>query len=216
MTTTVVVVGATGNLGCTIVAKLVQRGAQVRALVRPGNADGAARLRTLGDGGRLQLVTGDLHDATDVLTGHLRGADVVVSAVQGGPEVVVDGRQPVDLTSIDDTAAYTAAAALDGSAAGRSVRVAGQTLTMRELHREAERGTGRSLVEQPLGSVEDLAQEIERRKATADDPYEYVAVQYQWAMVTGKGKLEPLDNHRYPDIVPTTVAQFLAAQRGAS
>ncbi|NUP48003.1 MAG: NmrA family NAD(P)-binding protein [Catenulispora sp.] len=119
-----------------------------------------------------------------------------------------DGNQPCDFTTIPDTAAYTAAAALDPGTAGRPVRVAGDVATMRELHAALERGSGRTLQLRQLGSVADLAAEIERRKAEASNVTDYVALQYVWAMVSGKAKLDPLDNDRYPDITPTKAAEF--------
>jgi uncharacterized protein YbjT (DUF2867 family) len=294
MTTTVLVAGATGNLGSKIVTELVKRGASVRALVRHGNADGGDTLRPLVDTGAITLVVGDLNDNIATLARHLDGVDVVVSAVQGGPDVIIDGQtnllraaetarvtrmipsdfsadlhrldygdnmfldmrkkadeaftgstvrptfvlnggfmevmlaafmgildlengsfsywgdgeQPMDFTSIPDTAA----AALDESAAGRTVSVAGSVLTMRQLHAEVEKATGRTLQIRELGSVDDLKAEIERRKETAKNPYEFVSLHYQWAMVTGKAKLHDLRNDDYPDITPTSVTEFLATR----
>lgn len=57
-----------------------------------------------------------------------------------------------------------------------------------------ERGSARRLEPRRPGSAEDLWAEIQRRKAIADSPLQYVAVQYVWAMVSGKAKLKPLDN----------------------
>ena len=118
----------------------------------------------------------------------------------------------MDFTSTPDTAAYAAAAALDESAAGRTVSVAGSVLTMRQLHAEVEKATGRTLQIRELGSVDDLKAEIERCKETAKDPYEFVSLQYQWAMVTGKAKLHDLRNDDYPNITPTSVTEFLATR----
>ncbi|MFF0343413.1 NmrA family NAD(P)-binding protein [Kribbella sp. NPDC004875] len=119
-----------------------------------------------------------------------------------------DGEQPCDFTTVADTAAYTAAVALDPESAGRPVRLAGDVLTMKAFHAALERGSGRRLEPRQLGSVDDLAGEIRRRKSIASSPTEYVALQYVWAMVSGKAKLAPLDNDRYPEIRPTTVTEF--------
>jgi nucleoside-diphosphate-sugar epimerase len=119
-----------------------------------------------------------------------------------------DGDQPCDFTTIADAAAYTVAAALDPDAAGRTIRVAGEVLTMKEFHAALEQGSGRRLQRRLLGGVKDLAAEIKRRQATAASPVEYVALQYTWAMVSGKAKLDPLDNDRYPAVHPTAMAQF--------
>jgi nucleoside-diphosphate-sugar epimerase len=119
-----------------------------------------------------------------------------------------DGDQPCDFTTVADTAAYTAAVALDPGTAGRPVRVAGDVLSMKEFHAAVERGSGHRLELRNQGSVEDLAAEIRRRKAVSASPTGYVALQYAWAMVSGKAKLDPLDNARYPRVRPTGVAEF--------
>jgi nucleoside-diphosphate-sugar epimerase len=119
-----------------------------------------------------------------------------------------DGDQPCDFTTVADTAAYTAAVALDPGTAGRPVRVAGDVLTMKEFHAAVERGSGHRLEHRNLGGVDDLAAEIQRRKGVSASPAGYVALQYVWAMVSGKAKLDPLDNARYPGIRPTAVAEF--------
>ncbi|ATY10762.1 NmrA family protein [Amycolatopsis sp. AA4] len=118
-----------------------------------------------------------------------------------------DGDEPCDFTTVADTAAYTAAVALEEDVSG-PVRVAGDVLSMKDFHAALERGSGRNLALKRLGSTEDLAAEIKRRKSAASGPTDYVALQYVWAMVTGKAKLWPLDNDRYPDIRPTGMAEF--------
>ncbi|MCF6471762.1 NmrA family protein [Nonomuraea sp. MG754425] len=119
-----------------------------------------------------------------------------------------DGEQPCDFTTVADTAAYTVAVALDPDSAGRPVRVAGDVLTMKEFHAALEHGTGRRLHLKQRGDVEDLAAEIDRRRVGATHPGEYVALQYTWGMVSGKARLDPLDNDRYPAVRPTRVAEF--------
>jgi hypothetical protein len=79
---------------------------------------------------------------------------------------------------------------------------------MKEFHAALERGSGRSLELRGRGTAEDLAAEIERRKAGASGPEAFVALQYLWAMITGKAKLDPLDNERYQEIRPTSVVEF--------
>lgn len=298
MSTTALVAGATGNLGSAIVHELLLRGAAVRALVRAEKADGGDALRNLVAAGRVKTVVVDLAGDVADLAELLDGVDVIISALQGGEDAIVDGQvnliraaelagvprmipsdfsvdlhrldfgdnypldfrkradqafegssvqptsvlngafmevvtapfmgivdldaatfsywgdgeQPMDFTAIPDVAAYTAAAALDPAVTGRPVRVAGQVLTMRELHGAVQEATGTTLELRPLGTVDELRAEIERRKATATNPYEFIALQYQWAMVSGKGKLEPLDNDRYPDITPRTIQQFLGGR----
>jgi nucleoside-diphosphate-sugar epimerase len=296
MTKTVLVAGATGNLGSEIVAELVARGANVRALVRGSKADGGDKLRELAESGAITLVVGDVNDDLASLTENLKGVDVVVSALQGGPDVIIegqknliraagaagvprmipsdfsadlhkldfgdnlfldmrktadvafgqstvrptsvlvggfmevmlapfmgivdmeagtfsywgDGEQEMDFTSIPDAAAYAAAAALDDSTADKIVSFAGDVVTMKQLHAAIAKTTGRELEIRVLGTVDDLKAEIDRRRAVATNPYEYVGLQYQWAMMSGKGKLTDIRNADYPDITPVTVENFLA------
>ncbi|RLV08804.1 NmrA family protein [Streptomyces griseocarneus] len=292
----VLVAGATGLLGSQITANLLDRGASVRALVRPGiDGEKKAALDALQARG-LELVEGDITDDVDKLAEALKGVRTVVSAVQGGPEVITDGQenllraaekagvsrfvpsdfaidifkldyednfmidmrkraaerlagspvsvlsvlngafmevmiafmgivdfeqgtfshwgdpdQPMDLTSIADTAAYTAAAVLDETLAGGAVRFAGEVVSMRQFHTAVEAATGRSFEFRTLGTADELRAEIERLAKESDNPFDYVALQYQWGMVTGKAKFDSLDNDRYPEIVPVAVEEFVRA-----
>ncbi len=127
-----------------------------------------------------------------------------------------DGDTPVDMTATDDVARYTAAAVLDPGLANRTLHVAGDTLTMKEFRAAYEDATGRRLEERRLGSVDELKAWIEAKKRTASSPYEYLPQQYHYAMVSGKGKLDDIQDARYPRIRPLTVRQFLQAGRPAS
>lgn len=90
MTDTILLVGATGMLGSRIAHHLLRLpDARLRLLVRdPAGAREA--LEPLIDSGA-ELIEGDLGDAA-ALDRATRGVDVIVSAVQGGPEVIVDGQ----------------------------------------------------------------------------------------------------------------------------
>jgi uncharacterized protein YbjT (DUF2867 family) len=121
-----------------------------------------------------------------------------------------DGNQPCDFTTVADTALYTAAAATDRTLTGRPLRIAGDVLTMKQFHQALEAGSGRKLEARSLGSVTDLRAEIDRRKQTASNPWDWISLQYLWCMVSGKGKLEPIDNSRYPHIHPTSVTDFVS------
>lgn len=82
---------------------------------------------------------------------------------------------------------------------------------MRQLHERFQEFAGRELKVQHRGSVEDLRRLIDETKS--EDPANQPAhafLQYTWAMVGGKGKLDPIDNDRHPDIHPTTMREFLA------
>ncbi|MEV4256843.1 NmrA family NAD(P)-binding protein [Spirillospora sp. NPDC049652] len=289
----VFVAGPTGLLGSHIVNALLDRGASVRAMVRPGTeAEKTDKLTALRSRG-LEVVEGDITDPLERLAEAVGDAATVISAVQGGPDVIVDGQanlaraaakagagrfipsdfaidvgklddgdnfmidwrrraaaefagagvevvsvlngafyevmvgfmglvdwdrgtlshwgdpdQPLDLTSVPDTAAYTAEVALDPAATG-TLRFAGNVLSMREFHEAVQHGSGRGLELRHLGTADELRAEIERQAARTQNPFDYVALQYQWCMVTGKGKFDALDNARYPSVAPTSVTDFV-------
>lgn len=84
----VLVVGGTGNLGGKIVRELVAAGtARVRVTTRDPNKPEAAALQAPG----VELATADLGDA-DSLERACDGIDVVVSAIQGLADIIVDGQ----------------------------------------------------------------------------------------------------------------------------
>ncbi|MEV5574182.1 NmrA family NAD(P)-binding protein [Spirillospora sp. NPDC052269] len=159
--------------------------------------------------------------------GELAGAGIEVVSVLNGAfyEVMVgfmglvdwdrgtlahwgDPDQPLDMTSVPDTAAFTAAVALDPTAVG-TFRFAGEVLSMRQFHEAVQGGSGRTLELLHLGTADELRAEIERQAAQTENPFEYVGLQYQWSMVTGKGRFDVLDNDRYPQVKPTSVAEFV-------
>ncbi len=87
---TIVVAGATGNLGGRIVRALLERGARVTALVRSSTArDKIERLQELG----VAIASVDLNNASEVIPA-CAGASCVVSALQGLRDVIV-GTQTV-------------------------------------------------------------------------------------------------------------------------
>ena len=92
MSQTVLLVGATGMLGRQVAAHLLDEpDARVRLLVRTEGDDSTqATLEPLLARGA-ESITGDLADA-DSLSRATEGVDVIVSAVQGGPDVIVAGQ----------------------------------------------------------------------------------------------------------------------------
>ncbi|HWO67461.1 MAG TPA: hypothetical protein VNO31_46255, partial [Umezawaea sp.] len=65
------------------------------------------------------------------------------------------------------------------------------------------------------GTVQDLRAEVVRRQFRASNPFEYVALQYQVAMFDGTASLRDVRNADYPDVVPTSVAAYLAGTGAA-
>jgi len=294
----IVLAGATGDLGHRIALALLARGAQVRALVRPGSTARpmAEALRAQG----AHLVEVDLADEA-ALAKACAGAACVVSALSGLREVIVGAQtqllnaavaagvprfipsdycidytrlpegsnrnldlrrdfgrrldqapigatsvlngmfadlltgqapvilfkirrvlywgsadQPLDFTTIADTAAFTAAAALDPTTP-RYLRVAGEVATVRDLQAAATAATGRRFGRLRAGGLWllKLMIKITRRLAPAGKEVfpPWQGMQYLHNMFTGLPKLAPLDNDRYPEIKWTKVRDVLAASR---
>lgn len=118
-----------------------------------------------------------------------------------------DGTQPCDFTSVADTARYVTAACAD-AAAPEVLRLAGDVLAMPHFAASISRAFDRRIEAKTQGSVNDLARLIAEKQKSATNPWEWIALQYHHNMVSGRAKLDVLDNARYPDIVPETVEQF--------
>jgi nucleoside-diphosphate-sugar epimerase len=295
--TTIVVAGATGNLGVRIARALLERGAGVRALVRRGAArDKLERLQELG----ATIASADLNSASQV-TLACSGASCVVSALQGLRDVIVDtqtvlldaaikadvprfipsdysidftrfpsgenrnldlrrefhkrlektsiaattifngafadmltGQMPLilfklrrvlycgdadqrmDFTTMDDTAAFTASAALDPSTP-RFLRIAGDQLSARELTVVVSEVTGKEFRLFRAGGLGMLDTLIKVARTVAPGEKElypaWQGMQYMRNMFDGRAKLEPLDNDRYPSIRWTTARDVLSARQ---
>lgn len=120
-----------------------------------------------------------------------------------------DGETPLDFTTTDDTAKYVAEAVSDPNLVNTALEVAGEVLSNKQLLAAYEEATGKKLQEKRLGSVEDLKAWIEQKKPSVNSPVEYIPQQYEYTMVSSKGKLDNIQNSRYPHIKPLTVRQYL-------
>jgi nucleoside-diphosphate-sugar epimerase len=293
----IVVAGATGDLGHRIALALLARGAQVRALVRPGSTK--PEIATLREQGAT-IVEVELSDAP-ALAQACAGAACVVSALSGLREVIVDAQtqllaaavaagvprfipsdfaidytklpegsnrnldlrrefnrrldqapiqatsilngmfmdlltgqapvvlfklkrvlywgsadQPLDFTTIADTAAYTAAAALDPTTP-RYLRVAGEVATVRDLQAAAGAATGQHFRRLRAGGLWVLKLMIRITRRLAPAPREvfppWQGMQYLHNMFTGLPTFATLDNARYPDVKWTSVREVLATRK---
>ncbi len=126
-----------------------------------------------------------------------------------------DADQLLDFTTMADTAAFTADAALDPSAP-EILRIAGDQISARGLAAVAGEVVGAEFDLVRSGSLDDLAAfiRVERDSAPADDPSvfpRWQAAQYMHNMFGGRAKIEPLDNDRYPGRRWTTARDVIAA-----
>ena len=149
---------------------------------------------------------------TDLLTGQ---APVVLFGLK---RVLYygDADQPLDFTTTANTAEFTAAAALDPTTP-RYLRVAGEVATVHGLQAAATAATGQPFKLLRVGPLGVLGAMIKVTKAlmpASDDVFPpWQGMQYLHNMFTGRPKLAPLDNARYPDIRWTSVQEVLAIRK---
>ncbi|TEY85107.1 hypothetical protein BOTCAL_0017g00200 [Botryotinia calthae] len=124
----------------------------------------------------------------------------------------VDQKQ--DYTMIPDVAAYTAAVAADPNPTPKFLRIAGSSFNAKELAAIVTKVRGEQYKPMWIGSVGFLRGIISVLKFVigGEDtkimpPWQ--GIQYMENIFSGKGKLDPLDNDRYPDLKWTTVEKAL-------
>lgn len=118
--------------------------------------------------------------------------------------------QVLDLTTMADTAAYTAAVAVDPNPTPKFLRIAGDKFTSKDLAVTVSKVRGREYKPMWMGSVGFLRVMtiitkfvIGGENTKLLPPWQ--GLQYPENMVSGDGTLDPLDNDRYPEITWTTV-----------
>jgi uncharacterized protein YbjT (DUF2867 family) len=128
-----------------------------------------------------------------------------------------DADRRMDFTTMDDTARFTAAAALDPDTPP-ILCVAGDTVTARQLAVVAGEVDHANYELVRAGDLDDLGALIQRIRSGAPESESenfprWQALQYTRDMFDGRGALEPLANDRYPDLSWTTLRMLLAASR---
>lgn len=120
--------------------------------------------------------------------------------------------QLLDFTTINNTAAFTARAALDPNTP-RFLRIAGDVVSSRDLAQAASRAAGHRFKPTKVGGLGFLKALITITKTILPQPKEvfppWQGMQYLHNMYTGLPKLHPLDNDRYPHSGWTTVEDVL-------
>lgn len=148
---------------------------------------------------------------TDLLTGQ---APVVLFGIR---RVLYwgDAGKLLDFTTTEDTAHFTALAALDPNTP-RYLRVAGDVLDVMGLKNAASQVTGKEFGLLRPGSLPAFGTLINITKILAPAKDEvfpaWQGMQYMHNMFSGLPKLTPLDNNRYPEIQWTSVKDVLATR----
>ncbi|CAG5068139.1 hypothetical protein DYBT9623_00868 [Dyadobacter sp. CECT 9623] len=118
----------------------------------------------------------------------------------------------MDFTTMEDTALFTAIAALDATTP-RYLRVAGEVANVRDLAKAASLAKGEEFGIFRIGGLGLLAFMIKSARTLFPQKKEvfpaWQGMQYLYDMLTGLPKLHPLDNHRYPEINWTPLREVL-------
>ncbi len=121
--------------------------------------------------------------------------------------------QLLDFTTMDDTAAFTAAAAMDKDTP-RYSKIVGEQISARSIAETMTLLTGSKYRLLRAGSVNSLrlmSNVIKSLTPPTNDPFPiWQGMQYSCSMFDGSGKLDPVDNDRYPDIRWTRLGEFLS------
>ncbi len=146
---------------------------------------------------------------TNLLTGE---APLVLFKIN---RVLYWGQNPdqlMDFTTMDDTAAFTAEAALDAGPP-RILRISGEQISAAGLARAASELSGKTfglLRGGGLGRLQRIIKITRALTPNSDAPFPvWQGMQYLYCMFEGSGLLTHLDNQRYPNLKWTGVRTVL-------
>lgn len=121
-----------------------------------------------------------------------------------------DGQTPIDWTTWEDTARFTAAAAIDDRPVPTRLYISGDRLDVLGFARTWESIRGEKLTLERLGSLDELAAETQR--VLTQEPhnmYGWLPLMYARGTFGGQALLGESHNARYPEIVAETVADAI-------
>lgn len=134
----------------------------------------------------------------------------LVDLEQGVVQVFGSGDELFDLSTVRDTARFTARLATDDTAAPGVHTLSGDQVSFARIAREIESVTGRSMQVRSLGSVDTLRRAIDAKGGGWNAVMEW----YLLAMLTTP-LLESPANDRYDDVRPTSLTAHIAEAYGS-
>lgn len=221
MATTVLVAGATGDLGSRIVRELLTHDTTVRVLTRPGS--GTAQ-RQYGETPRVDIVEAAYTDPA-ALEAAASGVDVVVSAINGLRSVIIDAQRALLEAAVsagvkrfipsDYSDDYRRIArGSNRKDAPRVVEIAGNLVTARDLAATMTGLTGTPFKLQWAGTTGTLSVMGKIGRRFSKNPDEvfpaWQGMQYLVSMFSGQATLHHLNNDRYGPHTWATTRDVLA------
>jgi uncharacterized protein YbjT (DUF2867 family) len=119
--------------------------------------------------------------------------------------------QPIDFTSMKDLAGFTAAVATDPNPTPKFLRCASVTTSAQTIADTQSKVTGQTYKPKWMGTVMTTKALIRVMRLFGGENETFPAwqgMQYMENMMSGDGKLEPIDNGRYPELKWTTLEEF--------
>ncbi|GKZ35067.1 hypothetical protein AbraIFM66950_005507 [Aspergillus brasiliensis] len=119
--------------------------------------------------------------------------------------------QLLDFTTMADTAEYTAAVATDPNPTPRFLRVASVTVSVEDIANTQTAIQGVQYRVSRVGTIGMMEFLISVMRLFGGENKVFPtwqAMQYMVNIMSGAGKLDPLDNSRYPDVQWTTLEEF--------
>jgi nucleoside-diphosphate-sugar epimerase len=114
------------------------------------------------------------------------------------------GDEPFNLTTVDDTARFTARIATDPADLGGVRMVSGSETTFNTIIAKTEELTGRTFTRNVMGDVDDLR----RITSEAENPWSVIMQWYFLSMITVP-PFPSTENDRYPDLTLTSLDDYL-------
>ena len=121
-----------------------------------------------------------------------------------------DGTQPIEVTSVEDTAWMVARVAFDRTVPSGKFAFAGDRVSILDATKVIEAQTGRRFERRSNGSEADLRLAMAEAAKDTANPFKAVMLAYQLYMLTGQTALSGLQNDRYPDLKLESFAAFAA------
>ncbi len=119
------------------------------------------------------------------------------------------GDEPIDMTTVEDTARFTARVAIDPDAASGVHTISGARVTFNDLAREIEAVTGIAMTPVSWGDVDALRDVITAKGGGWPAMRDWYFV----SMLTTPVFDKPA-NHRYPDVRPLSLSHYVASAYG--
>lgn len=119
--------------------------------------------------------------------------------------------QPLDFTTMADTAAYTAAVAVDPNPAPHFLRIASTVTSAQDMADAQTKVTGHQYTVKWMGPPAVVKATIRAMRLLGGEDElmpTWQAMQYMENMMSGDGKNDPLDNGRYPDLKWKSLEEF--------